>query len=477
MPSSIATAVYVLAIAGLFVLNRDPKARTSKALWIPVVWFLIVGSREVSAWLAEFGIVQGSYLETPEQYLEGNAIDRVVYTGLLMLGLIVLIPRGQKVVSLLRANLPIVLFFLYCGISILWSDYPGVAMKRWIKAVGDLVMVMVVLTDPDRLAAIKRLLTRVTFLLIPLSILLIKYYPDLGAGYNIHHWTRVLTGVTTNKNFLGVICLIFGLGCEWRFLAAYQARKGKARTRQLIAHGALLVMVFWLLLSANSMTSLACFLLAGGLLAATRFRAVVRRPSAVHLLVAVVVLVSFSTLFLGVGGGALETMGRDASLTGRTAIWKLVLSLSGNPLIGTGFESFWLGKRLETVWTTMIGIQEAHNGYLEVFLNLGWIGVTLLAAIMVTGYRNILVEYRKDPDLGRLRLAYFVVGVVYNFTEAGFRMLNPIWSMFLLATMAVPKIPVAARPSLPSSKDQLAKYDSQVEQELCVGLRRGNDVP
>ena len=125
----------------------------------------------------------------------------------------------------------------------------------------------------------------------------------------------------------------------------------------------------------------------------------------------------------------------------------------------------------------MIGIQEAHNGYLEVFLNLGWIGVTLLAAIMVTGYRNILVEYRKDPDLGRLRLAYFVVGVVYNFTEAGFRMLNPIWSMFLLATMAVPKIPVAARPSLPSSKDQLAKYDSQVEQELCVGLRRGNDVP
>jgi O-antigen ligase len=477
MPPSIATIVYVLAIAGLFVLNRDPKARTSKALWIPVVWFLIVGSRDVSLWLSAFGIGGGgTYLDVSEQYLEGNPIDRAVFTGLLVLGLIVLVGRGQRVMSILRTNMPIVMFFLYAGMSTLWSDYPGVAMKRWIKALGDVVMVMVVLTDTDRLAAIKRLLARVAFLLIPVSVLLIKYYPDIGAGYNIHHWTRVLVGVTTHKNFLGVICLIFGLGCEWRFLAAYQARKGKQRTRQLIAHGALLVMVLWLLLSANSMTSLACFLLAGGLLAATRLRVVARRPSAVHLLVAAVVLVSFSTLFLGVGGSALETMGRDASLTGRTGIWNLTLSLSGNPLIGTGYESFWLGKRLATVWITMEGIQEAHNGYLEVFLNLGWIGVTLLATVMVTGYRNVLAEFRRDPDVGRLKLAYFVVGVVYNFTEAGFRMLNPIWSMFLLATMAVPKARVAARPSLGSEKED-AKGEPQIEHEVCVELHRGDDVP
>ncbi len=474
MPPIIATFVYALVIAALFALNRDPRARTSKALWIPVVWFLIVGSREVSVWLAGFGIVQGgTYLETSEQYLEGSPIDRAVYTGLLALGLIVLVTRGQQVVRFLQANIPIVAFFLYCAVSIIWSDYPGVALKRWVKALGDVVMVMVVLTDPDRLAAIKRLLTRAAFLLIPVSILLIKYYPDLGASYNIHHWTRVLVGVTTNKNFLGVICLVFGLGCEWRFLAAYQARKGTRRTRQLIAHGALLVMVFWLLLSANSMTSLACFLLAGGLLAATRFRVVARRPSAVHLLVAAVVLVSFSTLFLGVGGGALETMGRDASLTGRTGIWNLVLSLSGNPMVGTGFESFWLGQRLQKVWSVMEGIQEAHNGYLEVFINLGWIGIVLLAVVMVTGYRNVLLAFRRDPDLGRLKLAYFVVGVVYNFTEAGFRMLNPIWSLFLLATMAVPETPVAARPPLRIDHvDNFAECQPQVDDGLCVQLRQ-----
>jgi len=56
----------------------------------------------------------------------------------------------------------------------------------------------------------------------------------------------------------------------------------------------------------------------------------------------------------------------------------------------------------------------------------------------VTGYRNVVREFRRDPGVGRFRLAFFVVGVVYSFTEAGFRMLLPIWITFLLTTLAVP---------------------------------------
>ena len=75
-------------------------------------------------------------------------------------------------------NAPILLFFSYCAVSILWSDYPDVALRRWIKALGDLVMVMIILTDPEPLAALKRFLARTGFLLVPVSVLLIKYYPD-----------------------------------------------------------------------------------------------------------------------------------------------------------------------------------------------------------------------------------------------------------------------------------------------------------
>jgi O-antigen ligase len=433
MPPQIATIVCVLGILGLFVLDRDRESRPSKALWIPVVWLWIVGSKEVSRWLVQFGFMHAESLTG-----EGTLPDLVAFMGLLVLGVIVLVRRGPQVGRLLRANLPILLFFLYCGVSVLWSDYPGLAFKRWFKAQGDIVMVMIVLTDPDGLAAIKRLLARATFLLIPLSVLFIKYFPEVGKGFK-HYGTAIYVGVTTNKNLLGVICLVFGLASLWRFLAAYRDKEARHRTRHLIVHGVLLVMVFWLFWMARSMTSLACFLVGSCLIVATSFHGVVRRPWVVHFLVTAGVLVSFSVLILSVGGGgALEAMGKDPTLTGRTDIWRLVLGLSGNPLLGTGFESFWLpGPRLEKIYSAFWWHpNEAHNGYIEVYLNLGWIGVALLAVLIVTGYRKVMLGLRRDPDIGRLMLAYFVVALVYNFTEAGFRMLDAVWISFLLAIMA-----------------------------------------
>ena len=461
----VATVVCVLGILGLFALDRDRQSQTSKALWIPVVWLWIVGSREVSLWLAVFGIGHaGTELNSPDVYLEsGSPPDRLVFATLMFFGVVVLVRRGPEVGRLLRANLPILLFFLYCALSVFWSDYPGVAFKRWLKALGDVVMLMVVLTDGNPYAAIKRLLARTGFLLIPLSVLLIKYYPEVGKGFK-HYGVPFYVGVTTNKNLLGIVCLIFGLGSLWRFLAAYRDRGGTHRTRRLVVHGVLLAMVLWLFLMAKSLTSLSCFLLAGGLMVATSFGTRARKPWVVHFLVAAVVLVSFSTLFFDAGGFVLETMGKDPSLTGRTKIWDLVLSLSGNPLFGTGFESFWLGPRLERIWSVIWWHpNEAHNGYIEVYLNLGWIGVALLAVLIVTGYRNVVLLLRRDSDVGRLMLAYFVVGVVYNFTEAGFRMLDLVWITFLLAIMAVPG--VWAR-SKTKSAVQLGAFSRQLAPSL-----------
>lgn len=441
MSPQIAAVVCALGILGLFALDRERESRTSKALWIPVVWLWIVGSREVSQWLAVFGIGHaGTELNSPDHYFEGDSsVDFWVFATLLVFGVAVLVRRGPTVARLLQTNLPILLFFLYCGSSVLWSDYPAIAFKRWLKALGDMVMLLIVLTDPDRLAAVKRLLTRTSFLLIPLSVLFIKYFPELGKGFK-HYGTPIYFGVTTNKNLLGLICMLLGLASLWRFLAAYGDREAAHRSRHLVAHGTLLAMVLWLFSMAHSMTGLACFLLGGLLIVATSVPAALRRPGVVHFLVATVVCVSLSALFLGIGGGVLEEMGKDATLTGRTAIWDLVLSLSGNPLFGTGFESFWLpGWRLDKIWRMYWWHpNEAHNGYIEVYLNLGLIGGALLAVLMMTGYRNVVNVLRREPVVGRLLLAYFVVGVVYNFTEAGFRMLNPVWITFLLAIMVVP---------------------------------------
>ena len=51
MNPSLASVICACGTAGLFYLGRDNTIRTSKALWLPVIWIWIVGSRPVSAWL------------------------------------------------------------------------------------------------------------------------------------------------------------------------------------------------------------------------------------------------------------------------------------------------------------------------------------------------------------------------------------------------------------------------------------------
>jgi exopolysaccharide production protein ExoQ len=434
MSPHLATIVYVAGILGLFFLDRDAKARTSKALWIPVVWMLINGSRPVSSWFQSGPTIAQADLGT-----EGSPFDATIYGILIALALVVLIRRSRLVGRFLRANLPILLFFSYCALSLVWTDYPFVSFKRWIKAMGDLAMILIVLTDTDPLTAIKRLYARVGFVLLPLSLLFIKYYPDLGRSYNPWTWIPMYSGVTTFKNLLGMVCLVFGLGSVWSFLEAYEERKMPHRIRHLVAHGVVIAIAIWLFFTADSMTSLSCFVMAGAVMVASAGRWVKRRTSMVHVAIAGVVALSLCALFLDTAGTMVSSLGRDATLTGRKDIWKAVLSVHINPFLGAGFESFWVGSRLQRIWDmTAPGIQEAHNGYLELYLNLGWVGLALLAGLLVTGYRNALAVFRHDPLAGRLRLGFFTAAVLYSMTEAGFRMMASIWTAFLLAIIAVP---------------------------------------
>jgi len=428
--------VFGVGILGLFVLDRNKEARPSHALWLPVIWVSLAASRMASQW---FGV--DSVITSADQALEGNSLDRNILMGLMAIGVIVLLRRGRAVGSLLRANAPIIVFFFYCAVSILWSDFPDVAFKRWTKALGDFVMLLVVLTDAERTAAIKHLLARVGFLLVPTSVLFIKYYPKLGVGYNQWEGTTHNLGVTTNKNLLGVVCLIAGLGCTWRLIEAFRGREGARHAGPLSAQITMSAMVFWLFVKAHSTTSMACFGLGAAVMVATSIPAVARKRALIHLLVITLAGTAYAALFLDVG--LVETLGKDPTLTGRAALWAQILTMNEHPLFGNGFESFWLGKRLEVLWATYWWRpNEAHNGYLEVFLNLGWMGITLLAIVIATGYRNGLRLLSRDPETASIRLAFFLAGIVYSFTEAGFRLLNPMWFTFMLAAVAVPNTPV-----------------------------------
>jgi len=435
MPPIIASIVSLVVILSLFYFDRRENSRLSKSLWIPAVWLFLISSRPVSLWL---GMDQSlDSVDATQAYVEGSPIDRAVFALLLLSALAVLVARMDRVGPVLRRNTLILLFLSFCAASILWSDFPFVAFKRFTKALGDLGMVLIILTEAEPIVALRRLVTRLGFLLFPLSVLFIKYYPEIGRRLT-NSWTEEPIGVTTQKNQLGLDCMMYGVIFLWMILSVYREREDPNRRRRLIAYGSIIVMIIWLLSQCNSTTSITGLVSAGGVMWLTSHPS--RNRFFVHLLVLAVLGLAVTALFFNPGGGMVGALGKDPTLTGRTQTWGLVLGLHTNPWIGTGFESFWLGPRLEAMRSALpnFPITQAHNGYIEVYLNLGWIGIGFLALLLLTGYRRIIVCLRRNRLTGSVLLGLFLCTLFFAFTEAAFRLMTLSWIFLLLVIISAP---------------------------------------
>lgn len=464
MAPRIAVLLFAAGIVWLNYLDRDRESRTSPALWLAVIWVFIGASRMISQWLQT-----GPVLVTSEQVLEGSPVDRAILSVLEFLAFLVLVVRWRRTSRLLSQNPVAVLFFFYCLASVFWSDFPLVAFKRWTKALGNFSMVLLVLTDLYPVAAMKRLFARAAFLLVPISVLVIKYYPEYGRGYLHFSWEVFYSGASLDKNGLGALCLVCGLASLWQFAEAYRDKQRFNRRGALFAHGIILVMVIWLLHLANSSTATSCLAVGSAVYLITTKNG---KVTTVHAVTAVLLAVGvFCTVFPDAYGSLVRSLGRAPDLTGRTDIWRYALSIHINPLLGTGFETFWLGPRADYVSSKFIfRVNQAHNGYLETYLNLGWIGITLLGAQFLVGYRNIIRGVRTGVPSAAFLFALLVIAAAYNMTEAALKVMHPVWISFLFAITAVPTAPQVKAEELPVSewqvKEQADAYAETLQQPL-----------
>src|SRR5262245_27234265 len=155
---------------------------------------------------------------------------------------------------------------------------------------------------------------------------------------------------------------------------------------------------------------------------------------------------------------ALSLLGRDPSFTNRTAVWQTLERLEVNPIVGAGFMSFWTGARLEEVWRLFgPGINQAHNGYLEQYLNLGYVGIAFIVLIMLSGLFKVRKHLSDDPAAGMLRLCFIVSAVLYNYTEASFYGMNNMWMLLLLGCLEVPRQRQPRSVAVSASKQQMVQ--------------------
>lgn len=409
--------------------RKEPHSPT---LWLPVLWMMRCGSRGIDAWIG------GG---------ENGRWDPILIGLFVAGGFWVLSQRRDfRWSEVMRRNSAVFWFYGYLILSLTWADEVESPFIKVFRPVGDLLMALVVVSEPDPRRAIQTMFRRTGLALIPLSIVVIRYYPYLGRLEDKHWGSDMWIGVATHKNPLAQLCLVAALGFIWALDDARQ--RGESLRRQYVTW-IYLAMTAYLLNGgghSRSSTAILCLGLAVALFwifgrMRDRSQLVLHRVKVgvVTLIVVSLVLAVFDTSLQEIVS---DLQGKESNLTGRTWLWNDVvrISMKEHPLFGSGYGGFWVpsiyGKLSPEVDNRPA---EAHNGYLETFANLGFIGVALLAWIIFQTLGSAARTLRDDFEYGRLRLALFFTVLLMNYSEATFpRGTHLWWFGFLVIAVSVP---------------------------------------
>ena len=120
-------------------------------------------------------------------------------------------------------------------------------------------------------------------------------------------------------------------------------------------------------------------------------------------------------------------LGKDSSLTGRTAIWSSVIdSIAKRPLLGYGYQAFWLaleGESYRVILTVSWVLAQAQNGFLDVMLEMGAAGLAIVLLVFGFAFRDGVVCLLRSREHTQLRavewyLAIVMLTLIYNLDES-----------------------------------------------------------
>ncbi len=449
--SQVALAVFVAAI--IFALRQDIKESrgVSHVLWIPLTWLFFSASKSLYRWLNP----RGSGIEvTPMDYVRGSPLDRNFFTALIVAGLIVLYLRRKKFAFPFKDNRWVYLFYIFAVVSVSWADYQGVSIKRWIRTCGDVIMALVILTEDDPEEAFEHAMRRLVFMLIPLSVLFIRWYRYIGVRFDRSGNRLMWIGVSTHKNSLGVLCALGGVFLLWRIFKRWP----KPQYLDVVV----LLPTLVLLYGARSATSNVIFIIGVLLLITmTRLKTNVRKLN--NLIVGAAVLVLVFQLFISsfanqsVTNMFFAATGREQTFTQRVPLWQELERLgSQHALVGQGYGNFWVVHMAE-MWETFQWLPtNGHNGYLDVFLDLGLVGLGLILLLIGSTYRKAFRALEAGTKTAQLKYIFLIMILFHNLTETTLALpTNLLWVTFFVIAMTVRRrepaeVPAVSNETAPS---------------------------
>ncbi len=414
MPPQLALALCLAAVVYLLKIERKHNPEVTRALWIPTVWVLYIASRPIQLWLKTESLNSDA----------SSPLDMAVLIAFILSASMILSRRKGRWAGALKENPWLMALFAFMAVSILWSVIPAASFKRLIREVLAVMMALAVFSEPSPRLAIESILRRGTLILIPFSLVLVKYFPDYGVEYGRWSGDQEWLGVAQQKNSLALICVISAIFLIWSLFRRWRKDRPAGWRYQTPADVVLLLIALYLLGGPDhslfySATSIYAFL-AGLLIAAGIYarEKAGKRVKAGWLMALTAFIVLFGVVTVFISGSTIgffaSTAGRDATLTGRTQVWaSLMPVVMGSPLIGRGFGGFWTSRTRDA-----FKISGAHSGYLDVLIGTGLAGLLLVALFLLSSCRKAHRELSRDLYWALLWIWYLVVVLVHNIGES-----------------------------------------------------------
>jgi exopolysaccharide production protein ExoQ len=361
--------------------------------------------------------------------------------GVLALGYLLLRRLADRELRYSFGGWPVALLLLYTGASFCWSVSPLATLKR------DILLVFLVAVcalsagapvDDWRRERFSTLLAPPILWLIGLSLVLTVVAPH--RAWSEVGWAGITAGKNTSGQLMALTVLLVWYGV---FHQALLDRPWRRVFALLAALG--------LLFATMSSTALLAVMLAIAITELVTIKLAMRRLASWQIAVAsggliVAVLLYFafllellptaSTLY----SQLLGAMGKSETFTGRTAIWNLVLGESRyhNTWIGGGYGGFWVGRTGVSSYA-IVGNNlypgQAHNGYIDIYNDLGILGLVLLAVFLsVALYRAGRLVALGHPE-GKMHLCIPLMCVFLNLGESTFFRSTSFMNIVFLASV------------------------------------------
>ena len=337
--------------------------------------------------------------------------------------------RAKAIIRLLCDHPTLPLLLAWVWTTTIWSVAPDISGRRALALTANTLIACFVAVAYPPSAIVRRLFGVVAAILV-LSVGFAALWPSLafmpGSGE--------FRGVFTHKNGMGNLLVLAAA------LAVVGARSGILSP---LTWAAVFAAVAALVVPTSSSTALLLLLF---LIALQLPLGVVKLPprtaTVAMTFVGIAAVAIALPLFFG-QNRIFIALGRDPTLTGRTEVWAFVRGLiDQHPLLGYGYEAMFDRADIKEQLFNLVGwhAPNAHNGYLELWLGTGLIGLLLTLTFLLVGlvraWRHLLV----DPDSVAATLAYIYLPIYLfrNFSESDLLVQSEFtWIIAVLAVLAV----------------------------------------